>query len=187
MATINSLAIPEVKLITPNVFNDNRGFFFESFNQIVFNSLLQNDIQFVQDNHSKSKQNTLRGLHCQLPPFEQGKLVRVIEGEIFDVAVDIRLDSPSKGQWVGVLLSAVNTKQLWIPPGFAHGFLVLSESAQVLYKATNFYSKESEVCILYDDKDLAIDWPLLSEPILSEKDKLGISFQEYIKQFHGSK
>jgi len=187
MATITSLAIPEVKLITPNVFNDDRGFFFESFNQDVFNSLLHDDIHFVQDNHSKSKQNTLRGLHYQLPPFEQGKLVRVIEGEVFDVAVDIRTDSPSKGQWVGELLSATNTKQLWIPPGFAHGFLVLSASAQVLYKATNFYSKESEVCILYDDDDLAIDWPLSSDPILSEKDKLGISFHDYLMQYHGSK
>ena len=185
MTTITSLALPELKLITPSVFKDNRGLFFESFNQKVFNSLVQSDIHFVQDNHSKSKQNTLRGLHYQLPPFEQGKLVSVVEGEIFDVAVDIRPESSSKGQWVGELLSAINTKQLWIPPGFAHGFLVLSESAQVIYKATNFYSKESEVCIRHDDNDLSVDWPLLSEPILSEKDKLGISFQEFCEQFHG--
>lgn len=187
MINFRKLSLPEIILIEPKIFEDERGFFFESFNQSDFEKTIERKITFVQDNHSKSKQNTLRGLHYQRPPFEQGKLVRVIEGEVFDVAVDIRPDSPSKGQWVGELLSATNTKQLWIPPGFAHGFLVLSPSAQVLYKATNFYSKESEVCILYDDDDLAIDWPLLSDPIMSEKDKIGISFQEFLMQYHGSK
>ena len=181
MISFKQLSIPEVILIEPQIFTDERGFFFESYNQREFENAINRKVTLVQDNHSKSKQNTLRGLHYQLPPFEQGKLVRVIEGEIFDVAVDIRPDSPSKGEWVGELLSATNTKQLWIPPGFAHGFLVLSGSAHVLYKATNFFSKESEVCILYDDNDLAVDWPLLSYPILSEKDKLGISFKEYLK------
>ena len=187
MINVISTKIEDVKIIVPQVFADDRGFFFESFNQINFNDKLDVDINFVQDNHSKSSYGVLRGLHYQKNPFEQGKLVRVIEGEVFDIAVDIRPYSHSKGQWVGELLSATNTKQLWIPPGFAHGFLVLSPSAQVLYKTTNFYSKESEVCILYDDNDLAIDWPLSSDPILSEKDKLGISFQEYLKQYHGSK
>jgi dTDP-4-dehydrorhamnose 3,5-epimerase len=187
MISFKQLSIPEVILIEPQIFTDERGFFFESYNQREFENAINRKVTFVQDNHSKSKQNTLRGLHYQLPPFGQGKLVRVIEGEIFDVAVDIRPDSPSKGEWVGELLSATNTKQLWIPPGFAHGFLVLSESAQVLYKTTNFYSKENEVCIQYDDKDFAIEWPLLSKPTLSEKDKLAISFQEYLKHFYGSK
>ena len=171
MATITSLAIPEVKLITPNVFNDDRGFFFESFNQDVFNSLLHDDIHFVQDNHSKSKKGVLRGMHYQVYPFEQGKLVRVIAGEVYDVALDIRRDSPTYGKWVSEILSAENKKQLWIPPGFAHGFLTLSNEAELLYKTTNFYSKENERLIKYNDTSFNIKWPELEiDFTLSEKD-----------------
>ena len=167
---VTPLAIPEVLLIEPKVFGDERGFFYESFNQQAFNEAVGHDIQFVQDNHSKSAKNVLRGLHYQLPPKAQGKLVRAVAGEVFDVAVDIRKNSPTHGQWVGEVLSAENKRQMWIPPGFAHGFLVLSESAEFLYKTTDFYAPEHERSIIWNDPVLAIKWPLVEAPVLSEKD-----------------
>lgn len=160
-------------LLTPRVFGDERGFFFESWNQQVFNAAA-GDTSFVQDNHSRSSRGVLRGLHYQLPPHPQGKLVRCVLGEIFDVAVDIRRSSPTFGQWVGAVLSADNKQQLWVPAGFAHGFLTLSEQAEVLYKTTDFWSRECERAIRWDDPQLAIAWPLEAlagaEPQLSEKD-----------------
>ena len=160
-------------LLTPRVFGDERGFFFESWNQQAFNAAA-GDTAFVQDNHSRSSRGVLRGLHYQLPPHPQGKLVRCVLGEIFDVAVDIRRSSPTFGQWVGAVLSADNKQQLWVPAGFAHGFLTLSEQAEVLYKTTDFWSRECECAIRWDDPALAIAWPLEAlagaEPQLSEKD-----------------
>ena len=167
------LAIPDVLLIEPKVFGDERGFFYESFNQRDFNEATGLDVQFVQDNHSKSAKNVLRGLHYQVPPRAQGKLVRVIAGEVFDVAVDIRKSSPTFGKWVGEVLSAENKRQLWIPAGLAHGFLVLSESAEFLYKTTDYYSPQHERCILWNDPDLYVAWPLDGAPVLSEKDRVG--------------
>jgi len=167
---ITPLAIPDVLLIEPKVFGDERGFFFESFNQQRFNEVTGLDLQFVQDNHSKSAKNVLRGLHYQLPPRAQGKLVRVVAGEVFDVAVDIRKNSPTFGQWVGAILSGDNKHQLWIPPGLAHGFLVLSESAEFLYKTTDYYAPELERGIIWNDPDLAIEWPIDGLPLLSGKD-----------------
>lgn len=168
--------IPEVVLIEPRVFGDHRGFFFESFNQRSFIDKVANVSSFVQDNHSCSKQRILRGLHYQIHQ-AQGKLVRVVAGSVFDVAVDIRSNSPTFGKWVGFILSADNKRQLWIPSGFAHGFLVLSDFAEVLYKATDFYAPEYERSIRWDDPDLAINWPLEGmEPILSEKDEAGVAF-----------
>lgn len=164
------LAIPDVLLIEPKVFGDDRGFFYESFNQRAFAEATGLDLCFVQDNHSKSACNVLRGLHYQLPPREQGKLVRVVAGEVFDVAVDIRRESSTFGRWVGEVLSAQNRRQLWIPPGFAHGFLVLSESTEFLYKTTDYYAPEYECGIAWNDPLLAIDWPLQKAPILSPKD-----------------
>ncbi|RKT50633.1 dTDP-4-dehydrorhamnose 3,5-epimerase [Azonexus fungiphilus] len=165
-----------VLIIEPRVFGDERGFFFESFNQRAFDEAVGEHVEFVQDNHSRSSRGVLRGLHYQLPPKAQGKLVRVVAGEVFDVAVDLRKDSPTCGQWVAEVLSAANQKQLWIPPGFAHGFLTLSEKAEFLYKTTDYYSPEHEQCIRWDDCRLAIDWPLENKPIVSEKDKNGIFF-----------
>ncbi|MCP9789166.1 dTDP-4-dehydrorhamnose 3,5-epimerase [Cyanobium sp. Maggiore-St4-Cus] len=160
-------------LLTPRVFGDERGFFFESWNQQAFNAAA-GDTAFVQDNHSRSSRGVLRGLHYQLPPNPQGKLVRCVLGEIFDVAVDIRRSSPTFGQWVGSVLSADNKQQLWVPAGFAHGFLTLSEQAEVLYKTTDFWSRECERAIRWDDPQLAIAWPLEAlagaEPQLSQKD-----------------
>ena len=160
-------------LLTPRVFGDERGFFFESWNQQAFNAAA-GDTAFVQDNHSRSSRGVLRGLHYQLPPHPQGKLVRCVLGEIFDVAVDIRRSSPTFGQWVGAVLSADNKQQLWVPAGFAHGFLTLSEQAEVLYKTTDFWSRECERAIRWDDPALAIAWPLEAlagaEPQLSQKD-----------------
>jgi len=160
-------------LLTPRVFGDERGFFFESWNQQAFNAAA-GDTAFVQDNHSRSSRGVLRGLHYQLPPHPQGKLIRCVLGEIFDVAVDIRRSSPTFGQWVGAVLSADNKQQLWVPAGFAHGFLTLSEQAEVLYKTTDFWSRECERAIRWDDPQLAIAWPLEAlagaEPQLSEKD-----------------
>ncbi len=165
------LALPEVLLIEPKVFGDARGFFFESFNQRAFNEATGLDVHFVQDNHSRSVRHVLRGLHYQLPPYAQGKLVRAVQGEVFDVAVDLRPDSPTSGQWAGAVLSAENKRQMWIPPGFAHGFLVLSEAAEFLYKTTDYYAPEYERSIRWDDPDLAIDWPLGGvAPLLSGKD-----------------
>ena len=160
-------------LLTPRVFGDERGFFFESWNQQAFNAAA-GDTAFLQDNHSRSSRGVLRGLHYQLPPNPQGKLVRCVLGEIFDVAVDIRRSSPTFGQWVGSVLSADNKQQLWVPAGFAHGFLTLSEQAEALYKTTDFWSRECERAIRWDDPQLAIAWPLEAlagaEPQLSEKD-----------------
>jgi len=166
---VTPLKIPEVKLIEPDVFEDERGFFYESFNQQKFNEAIGQEITFVQDNHSKSSQGVLRGLHYQEAPFEQGKLVRVIAGEVFDVAVDIRKESPTYGQWVSETLSEANKKQLWIPEGFAHGFLTISSEAEFLYKTTSFYSKKHEVIINYLNNSFDIKWPL-KEVYLSKKD-----------------
>lgn len=162
--------IPDVKIIEPKVFGDERGFFFESFNQKIFEEAVGRPVTFVQDNHSKSSKGVLRGLHYQLPPHAQGKLVRCVVGEVFDVAVDIRKSSPTFGQWVGVNLSAENKRQLWIPEGFAHGFLTLSESVDFLYKTTSYYKPHCERTILWCDPELRIDWPFDGAPILSEKD-----------------
>jgi dTDP-4-dehydrorhamnose 3,5-epimerase len=170
------LEIPEVILFEPKVFGDERGFFYESFNQQKFNELSGLNVQFVQDNHSKSQKGVLRGLHYQLPPKAQGKLVRVVQGEVFDVAVDIRKSSPTFGQWVSAILSAENKQQLWIPEGFAHGFLTLSETAEFLYKTTDYYAPEMERCIVWDDEELSIDWPLGADLSLSVKDLLGQIF-----------
>ena len=171
--------IPDVKIFEPKVFGDERGFFFESFNQKLFADATGLERDFVQDNHSKSGRGILRGLHYQLPPMAQAKLVRVVVGEVFDVAVDVRRSSPTFGQWVGVILSAENKRQLWIPEGFAHGFLTLSETAEFLYKTTNYYSPEHEQAILWNDRDLAIDWPKIAEEIqLSAKDKLAKNFKD---------
>ena len=168
------LAIPEVVLIEPKVFGDARGFFFESYNQRAFNEATGTDFQFVQDNHSRSAKGVLRGLHYQLRQ-PQGKLVRVVQGAVFDVAVDIRKSSPTFGQWVGVELSADNHRQLWVPPGFAHGFLVLSETAEFLYKTTDYYAPQFERCIAWNDPDIAIIWPALQQaPTLSVKDQQGL-------------
>ena len=168
------LAIPEVVLLQPKVFGDERGFFYESFNQQAFNEATGTNHAFVQDNHSRSSQGVLRGLHYQLPPRAQGKLVRVVRGAVFDVAVDIRKGSPTFGQWVGALLTEDNHHQLWVPPGLAHGFLVLSESADFLYKTTDYYSPDHERCIRWDDPQLAIAWPSVEAAIqLSAKDQAG--------------
>lgn len=165
-----STAIPDVLVIEPKVFGDDRGFFFESYNARLFLEATGLDVTFVQDNHSRSAKGVLRGLHYQLPPAAQGKLVRCVVGEVFDVAVDIRKTSPTFGQWVGVHLSAANKQQLWIPPGLAHGFLVLSDTAEFLYKTTDYYAPEHERAILWSDPDLAIIWPSLERPQLSAKD-----------------
>lgn len=167
--------ISDVLLIEPQVFQDDRGFFFESYNQQKFIDKTGINLNFVQDNHSLSKQNVLRGLHYQIIQ-PQGKLVRAVVGSIFDVAVDIRKSSSTFGQWVGYELSAENKRQLWIPPGFAHGFVVLCEVAEVLYKTTEYYNPQGDRCILWNDSDLAIDWHISPEPILSAKDQAGKPF-----------
>lgn len=171
------LAIPEVVLIEPKVFGDARGFFFESFNQKAFNEATGTNHQFVQDNHSRSAKGVLRGLHYQIQQ-PQGKLVRVVQGEVFDVAVDLRKRSKTFGQWVGEILSAENKRQLWIPEGFAHGFVVLSDTAEFLYKTTDYYAPAHERCILWNDETLAIHWPAGIQPILSAKDAQGKPFIE---------
>ncbi|HIA7706185.1 TPA: dTDP-4-dehydrorhamnose 3,5-epimerase, partial [Escherichia coli] len=166
--------IPEVLIFEPKKFEDSRGYFFESFNQRLFEDAVGKEILFVQDNQSYSSKNVLRGLHYQSEPYAQGKLVRCIMGEVFDVAVDIRKESESYGQWVGVFLSEDNNRQLWIPEGFAHGFLVKSDKAIFAYKCTNFYNPSAENTIRWDSPDLAIEWPLDDEDLLiSEKDLLG--------------
>lgn len=171
---ITPLKIPDVKLIEPEVFEDERGFFYESFNQQKFNEAIGKNIIFVQDNHSKSAKGVLRGLHYQEAPFAQGKLVRVVVGEVFDVAVDIRKDSPTFGEWVSEVLSAENMRQLWIPDGFAHGFLTLSENAEFLYKTTNFYSKKDEITLPWNSQIFNIKWPIKnpSNLIFSDKDNI---------------
>jgi dTDP-4-dehydrorhamnose 3,5-epimerase len=166
---VSSLAIPEVLLIEPTVYGDERGFFFESFNQARFNEAVGAEVSFVQDNHSKSAKDVLRGLHYQIKQ-AQGKLVRVVEGEVFDVSVDLRRSSPTFGQWVGEILSAENRRQLYIPPGFAHGFVVLSETAQFLYKTTDFYSPQHERAIIWNDPTVNVAWPIETAPTLSSKD-----------------
>jgi dTDP-4-dehydrorhamnose 3,5-epimerase len=170
-------AIPGVILFDPRVFGDSRGFFFESYNQRAFQDATGWAPAFVQDNHSGSARNVLRGLHYQITQ-PQGKLVRVVAGAVFDVAVDIRKSSPTFGQWVGANLSAENKRQMWVPPGFAHGFLVLSDFAEFLYKTTDFYAPEHERCICWDDPDIGIDWPLTGEPLLSQKDRQGLPLKE---------
>jgi dTDP-4-dehydrorhamnose 3,5-epimerase len=165
-------AIPEVLIIEPKVFGDDRGFFYESFNQQSFEELTGVKANFVQDNHSKSAINVLRGLHYQIQQ-PQGKLVRVAVGEVFDVAVDLRRQSSTFGQWVGVVLSADNKRQLWVPPGFGHGFVVLKEGTEFLYKTTDYYAPQYERCVRWDDPAIGIEWPIIGSPVLSAKDKVG--------------
>lgn len=159
------------------MFGDDRGFFFESYNEKKFKEMTGVEVAFVQDNHSRSKQNVLRGLHYQIKQ-PQGKLVRVITGDVFDVAVDIRRFSPTFGKWIGECLTAENKKQMWVPPGFAHGFLVLSDVAEFIYKTTDYYAPEHERCIQWNDPDLSIHWPLTGNPLVSEKDEKGVLFKD---------
>ena len=170
-------AIPDVLIIEPKVFGDDRGFFMESFNEKTFRDKTGVEVNFVQDNHSRSSQNVLRGLHYQIKQ-TQGKLVRVVFGEVYDVAVDIRKSSPTYGQWVGCLLSEANKKQFWVPAGFAHGFVVLSHTADFLYKTTDYYAPEYERSILWNDPQLNIDWKIEGEPVLSAKDKAGVPLEQ---------
>lgn len=170
--TVTAAALPEVLILEPKVFGDERGFFFESFNQRDFALCTGLDVQFVQDNHSRSARGVLRGLHYQIQ-HPQGKLVRVTQGTVFDVAVDLRRSSPNFGKWVGVELSADNKRQLWIPPGFAHGFVVTSESAEFLYKTTDYWFPEHERSLLWNDSTVGINWPLIGEPKLAAKDVAG--------------
>jgi len=165
-------ALPDVLIIEPKLFGDARGFFFESYNRRAFHDATGLDVDFVQDNHSRSAQGVLRGLHYQIE-HAQGKLVRVVAGAVFDVAVDIRKSAPTFGRWVGVELSAANKKMVWIPPGFAHGFLVLSDDAEFLYKATDYYAPSHERTIAWNDPDIGITWPLTGAPLLSAKDQAG--------------
>lgn len=174
---VTKTSIPDVLVVEPTVFGDERGFFFESFNQKAWLEKTGVERTFVQDNHSRSVKGVLRGLHYQIKQ-SQGKLVRVVAGEVYDVAVDIRKSSPTFGKWVGVHLSEKNKKQLWVPEGFAHGFLVLSEVAEFLYRTTDYYAPEHERCIIWNDPALAIDWPVGVEPRLSEKDALGSLFKD---------
>ncbi|KMZ13926.1 dTDP-4-dehydrorhamnose 3,5-epimerase [Candidatus Burkholderia humilis] len=169
---VTATALPEVKIIEPKVFGDVRGFFYESFNAREFAEQVEARVEFVQDNHSRSAKGVLRGLHYQIQHV-QGKLVRVVEGEVFDVAVDIRKSSPNFGKWVGVNLSEQNHRQLWVPPGFAHGFVVLSESAQFLYKTTDYWFPEFERSLVWNDADVSIEWPIDFEPMLAAKDAAG--------------
>jgi dTDP-4-dehydrorhamnose 3,5-epimerase len=175
--TVTPTAIPDVLMLEPKVFGDSRGFFFESFNEQDFAQATGLNVKFVQDNHSRSAKGVLRGLHYQLQQ-PQGKLVRVVRGAVFDVAVDIRRSSPTFGQWVGCELSEDNHRQFWVPPGFAHGFVVLSESADFLYKTTDYYAPAHERCIAWNDKDIGIEWPAGMEPQLSAKDLTGKSLRD---------
>ena len=170
-------AIPDLLILEPKVFGDTRGFFFESFNASSFRQATGLDVTFVQDNHSRSQKGVLRGLHYQIRQ-SQGKLVRVVRGAVFDVAVDIRQSSPAFGQWLGIELTEDNHRQFWIPPGFAHGFVVLTDSADVLYKTSAYYAPEYERCILWNDPAIGIQWPLAGEPLLSEKDKTGLPLHQ---------
>jgi dTDP-4-dehydrorhamnose 3,5-epimerase len=174
---IQPTAIPDVLIIEPKVFGDERGYFYESFNARRFKELTGIAAIFVQDNHSKSARNVLRGLHYQIQQ-PQGKLVRVVSGEVFDVAVDIRKHSPTFGHWVGVTLSVENKRQLWIPEGFAHGFVVTSESAEFLYKTTDYWAPEHERCILWNDPEIGIQWPIEGHPIMSGKDLAGRALKD---------
>ncbi len=170
---IVATVIPHLLILEPTVHEDERGFFFESFNQKHFDDATGRNARFVQDNHSRSVRNVLRGIHYQIRQ-PQGKLIRTVQGEVFDVAVDLRSNSPMLGKWVGVVLSAENKKQLWIPEGFAHGFFVLSDSAEILYKTTDYYAPEDERCLIWNDPEIGIDWPKDGAPILSAKDRLGL-------------
>jgi dTDP-4-dehydrorhamnose 3,5-epimerase len=170
-------AIPDLLIIEPTVFGDDRGFFYESYNERKWHEATGLKTRFVQDNHSRSNRGVLRGLHYQLSPAAQGKLVRCVVGEVFDVAVDLRRGSPTFGRWEGVHLSAENKRQFWIPEGFAHGFLVLSEFAEFLYKATEYYAPEHERSILWNDPDLAVAWPISGTPVLSWKDRAAPAFK----------
>lgn len=183
MMNIIETAIKDVKIIEPKVHEDDRGFFFESFNHMHFEEVIRRKSKFVQDNHSKSTKGVLRGLNYQMPPNAQGKLVRVIIGEIFDVAVDIRTSSKTYGDWLGVPLSAENKKQIWIPEGFAHGFITLSDTAEVIYKTTSYYSPTHEHYISWNDSILSIEWPRHIRPKLSEKDQKGKAFQHSDSHF----
>ncbi|CAH2799402.1 MAG: dTDP-4-dehydrorhamnose 3,5-epimerase (EC [uncultured Paraburkholderia sp.] len=174
---VTATALPEVKIIEPKVFGDARGYFYESFNAVEFAEHVEAGVTFVQDNHSRSAKGVLRGLHYQIQ-HAQGKLVRVVEGEVFDVAVDIRKSSPNFGKWEGVLLSGDNHRQLWIPPGFAHGFVVLSETAQFLYKTTDYWYPEHERSIMWNDPEIGIEWPMDWEPVLAAKDAAGKPLRE---------
>jgi dTDP-4-dehydrorhamnose 3,5-epimerase len=174
---VTPTAIPDVLILEPKIFGDVRGFFYESFNQNKFFQATGLDLNFVQDNHSRSSKGVLRGLHYQIQQ-PQGKLVRVVRGAVFDVAVDIRQSSPTFGHWVGLELSEDNHCQLWIPPGFAHGFLVLSDSAEFLYKTTDYYAPEFERCIAWNDAAIGIQWPLQNEPQLSSKDQAGLALSQ---------
>jgi dTDP-4-dehydrorhamnose 3,5-epimerase len=167
---VHETDLPGVLVLEPKLFRDERGFFMESYNRARFSEAVGGDVEFVQDNHSRSSRGVLRGLHYQVPPSPQGKLVRVVAGEIFDVAVDIRRSSPTFGKWTGVYLSAENHRQIWIPEGFAHGFLTVSEAAEVLYKANGYYSPAHERSLVWNDPDVAIDWPITVDPILAAKD-----------------
>lgn len=169
--------IPDVLIIEPRVFDDDRGFFYESYNEREFAKQIGLNVRFVQDNHSRSVRNVLRGLHYQIKQ-PQGKLVRVVAGEVYDVAVDLRKGSPTFGKWVGTTLSAENKRILWIPPGFAHGFLALSESADCLYKATNYYAPDQERIIIWCDPEIGIQWPSQEKPIISDRDKKGQRFAD---------
>lgn len=175
--TVIQTAIPEVLVLTPKVFGDARGFFFESFNARDFREVTGLQVDFVQDNHSKSAKGVLRGLHYQIQ-HAQGKLVRVVHGSVFDVAVDLRKSSPTFGQWVGEILSAENHRQLWVPPGFAHGFVVLSESAEFLYKTTDYWYPEHERSLLWNDPTVAVEWPIDFAPQLAAKDAAGVTLQQ---------
>lgn len=174
---VTETAIPEVLLVEPTVFGDDRGFFYESYNAKEWQELTGLQTSFVQDNHSRSAKNVLRGIHYQIQQ-AQGKLVRVVVGEVFDVAVDLRKSSPTFGQWVGERLSAENKKSLWVPEGFGHGFLVLSDFAEFLYRTTNFYAPEHERCLAWNDSSIGIDWPLDGDPLLSEKDANATAFSK---------
>ncbi|KAA0083043.1 dTDP-4-dehydrorhamnose 3,5-epimerase [Paraburkholderia sp. T12-10] len=174
---VTATDLPEVKLIEPKVFGDARGFFFESFNAREFAELVAPGVEFVQDNHSRSAKGVLRGLHYQIQ-HAQGKLVRVVEGEVFDVAVDIRKTSPNFGKWVGVRLSAENKRQLWVPPGFAHGFVTLSDSADFLYKTTDYWYPEFERSIVWNDPEIGIEWPFDGEPMVAAKDVAASPFAQ---------
>ncbi|GAU02673.1 dTDP-4-dehydrorhamnose 3,5-epimerase [Burkholderia stabilis] len=174
---VTATALPEVKLIEPKVFGDARGYFYESFNAREFAEHIGAGIEFVQDNHSRSMKGVLRGLHYQIE-HAQGKLVRVVEGAVFDVVVDIRRSSPNFGKWAGATLSADNHRQLWVPPGFAHGFVVVSDAAQFLYKTTDYWFPEHERCIVWNDAEIGIDWPIDGEPLLAAKDAAGKRLSE---------
>lgn len=180
---VSKTAIADVLMIEPRVFGDERGLFFESYNEHAFRDATGLQLAMVQDNHSKSTKNVLRGLHYQIEPRAQGKLIRVIAGAVFDVVVDVREHSPTFGRWVAEHLSAQNRRQLWIPPGMAHGFLTVSDVAEILYKTTDYYSPEHERCIAWNDPDLAIAWPLDGEPVLSARDRAGQPWSHMRSQY----